>query len=708
MDFSSSASGMSVVVPAYFVCAGILLYTALIAAVVGFYRGRVPLYMAFTATCVFSAAMAISQASYYISDSVAGGLDALRWYSASSVAFLLSLFVFIGLYTEAPRMRRAYAAAAGLTAVLLAVCMIWPQEVRFASVTSFGWTYFSWGEALFHIEGRPSAFNLAVRLIATGFVLWALLRLLKQYRAGAQREALFLAVYLLLLFGTSVHGALIDWGMVTGFHSIAFALVGLALLMGINLFVNLAEQNDELMAAAAELRAENERRRAAEAQIRQRAYHDALTGLPNRLYIQEHLAGMLERGQAGSHGAVLLVNLDHFKMVNDALSHAVGDQLLIETGRRLAQVASGSAAVARMAGDEFMLVLERLFESPIEARSQVDDLADAVSRSLARPMQLGDQAFNVLASMGIANFAVGETSAGDILARADIALHQAKKRGGSTIQVFLPDFQHDAERRFQLIDGLRSAISGEELVLHFQPNVDTERHLVGAEALLRWRSASLGAIPPAAFIPLAEETGLIQALGEWSLRRGCERLAEWSRGDEAFQGTLAINVSPWQLARPDFVARLRRILSETRADARRLVLEITESAVLYDVHDAVAKLREVREGGTHVALDDFGTGFSSLSLIKDLPIDAIKIDQSFVRNLAAPANTHLVRVIVAIGHELSLEVVAEGVETSAEFDALKALGCERFQGYLFSRPLAEPAFLEWARAPERLGGAVTV
>ncbi len=327
----------------------------------------------------------------------------------------------------------------------------------------------------------------------------------------------------------------------------------------------------------------------------------------------------------------------------------------------------------------------------------IEALAAQLARELGQPLKLDQQMLNVSASMGIATFSAAETSSNDILAFANMALHEAKRRGRNNVQSFVPRLRENAEARYRMVDGLRRAIEQGDLALHYQPQVGRDGQMVGAEALARWNSPQTGDVLPAAFIPRAEETGLIHLLGEWTLREGCEQLAAWDRESVPFRGHLSINVSPWQLARPNFVSRLREIVEASGVDPHRIMLEITESAVLYDVGETVAKLKEIRPLGVRIALDDFGTGYSSLSIIKDLPLDAIKIDQSFVRNLDDGATKHLIRVIVAIGHELGLDVVAEGVETEADRATLGELGCRILQGYLFCRPLASAPFAAWVR-----------
>jgi diguanylate cyclase len=712
MGALSSASGVSLVVPGYFVCAGILLFAAIVAAVLGFFRGRVPLYLAYAATCIFSAAVAVATASYYLADSVGGAIEALRWQASAAILLVVAITVFVALYTNSLRSQRAMLMVTFVAGgVLLLANAVLPNGLRFDAIEYSGWLHFSWGESLFYVKGTPGPWNAAYRFLALALVAWGVWRLLLQYRQGAQREAVFLAAYLLVLAAASIHGAMIDLGWVKSFHSIGFALVGLALLMGLNLILGLREQNLQLAQTAMDLLRENELRRDAETRTLERALRDELTGLPNRIAAEERLAALSGDGAARAFGGLLLCNLDHFKVVNDALSHTVGDALLRQAALRLGEAAGGRALVARMGGDEFLAVSETMFPTEEEAAQRVRILAEDMSAALARPFMVGEQPLNLLASIGTATFASGEGPPADIVRRADMALHQAKKRGRNTIEVYSPELQRKAESKYRIVEGLRRAISAGELALHFQPQLDDNGSCVGAEALLRWRSPDMGAVLPSTFIPIAEETGLIHPLGEWSLRRGCERLAAWRREGARFKGRLSINVSPWQLARPDFVASLRDIIESTRVDPRQLTLEITESAMLYDVGETVAKLRDIRPLGVRIALDDFGTGYSSLALIKDLPLDAIKIDQAFVRHLHEGANQHLVRVVVAIGNELDLDVIAEGVETAADRDTLLALGCRKMQGFLFSRPLAEPEFLAWVAArtaPERLAKNVSI
>jgi len=312
---------------------------------------------------------------------------------------------------------------------------------------------------------------------------------------------------------------------------------------------------------------------------------------------------------------------------------------------------------------------------------------------------VGERILNVGASIGVVLFPGqhGESEL-DVLRHAEIALYHAKSMGRGNVQFFLPSLQAMAETRLRLEEGLRRAIANEELALHFQPQIDAAGQMVGAEALVRWNHPERGQVPPDEFVPVAEASGLIHPLGTWVLERACERFAAWLREGAPFIGHLSINVSPWQFAREDFVQQVTRVLEKFQLPPGRLMLEVTESVLLYDREGTIHKLHALRALGIGVALDDFGTGYSSLAYLKDLPLDILKIDQAFVHELDGASDHPLVETIVAIGRHMRLGVIAEGVETKLQRDILVRLGCESFQGYLFAKPLAEADFLKWLGA----------
>jgi|GEM_PF-5966186 len=452
---------------------------------------------------------------------------------------------------------------------------------------------------------------------------------------------------------------------------------------------------DILEIFAARSGAEIQRLRAEE-HMHRMAFHDYLTGMPNRAKLHMHLSEAIEQAKKRrGHGAVLLIDLDHFKTINDALGHEMGDIVLREVARQLEEIVSGRAFAARMGGDEFIAVMadDGLDEPAIIAQSR--RLAEDIMGRLAAPIAVGERTLSIGASIGITLFPQQGATTLDALRCVDMALYRAKELGRNNIQFFLPSMQALADERLQLERGLHDAIANGELLLNFQPQLDSDGHVTGAEVLLRWNHPSRGAISPTTFIPVAEATGAIHQVGEWVLNEACGRLAAWTDSNVPFHRHLSVNVSPWQFAHPGFVPTVRRIVIAHSLDPRRLMLEITESALLDDLTETVAKLTELRSMGIRTSLDDFGTGYSSLSYLKDLPLDELKIDQSFVKQLGLDSNSPLVEAIIAVGQHLGLSVIGEGVESTGQRDRLTALGCKNFQGYLFSRPLPEQEFLAW-------------
>jgi len=455
---------------------------------------------------------------------------------------------------------------------------------------------------------------------------------------------------------------------------------------------------DILEIFAARAGAEMERNQA-NAQIRRMAYQDYLTGLASRALLHEQLAEVLGKvRQAGQIGAMLMIDLDHFKTINNALSHDVGDEVLKMIARRLVVIAAERIFVARLGGDDFVMLIKTGFPNAAEVELYTRGLAERTMAALASPLILGDRVLNVGASMGAVLFPGNGENELDILRHADMALYQAKNMGRNNIQFYLPSLQAVAEERLKLEDGLRSAIDNSEMELYFQPQLSADGMMVGAEVLLRWHHPEMGNISPSIFIPVAEDTGLIHGIGRWVFDQACGKLAVWLQAGIPFSGHLAINVCPWQFARQDFVQQIELALAERKIAPERLMLEVTESALLYNIEEAVEKLKTLRSMGLKVSLDDFGTGYSSLSYLRLLPLDELKIDISFVHELGDKPAHPLVEAIIAIGRHMKLDVIAEGVESEMQRDILAKLGCKNFQGYLFSKPLPEKEFLAWLKS----------
>ncbi|WP_235579288.1 EAL domain-containing protein [Pseudorhodoferax sp. Leaf274] len=434
-------------------------------------------------------------------------------------------------------------------------------------------------------------------------------------------------------------------------------------------------------------------RKQAEAKIQKLAFYDGLTSLPNRQLLQDRLHKALAgcvRHRAG--GALLCMDLDNFKTLNDTLGHDKGDMLLQQVAMRLVSCVREVDTVARLGGDEFVIVLEELSAVPEEVAVQARKVGEKILATLAQPYRLDGYEHQSTASIGVARFGADTESAGELLKQADIAMYQAKAAGRHTLRFFDPGLEAAVTARAALEGDLRQAFVQREFFLQYQPQVDSESRITGVEALVRWRHAARGLVSPAEFIPLAEETGLILLLGHRVLEIACTQLADWGRQPALAALTMAVNVSARQFRHPDFVRQVRSVLEQTGADPQRLKLELTESVLVDDMQAIVAKMGALKDLGVRFALDDFGTGYSSLTYLKKLPLDQLKIDQSFVRDVLVDANdAAIARTVIRLAQSLGLNVIAEGVETAGQRDFLASEGCEAFQGYFFSRPLAADA-----------------
>ena len=430
------------------------------------------------------------------------------------------------------------------------------------------------------------------------------------------------------------------------------------------------------------------KRKQTEQEIERLAFYDALTGLPNRRLLLErlqHAMSVCLRHQR--HGALLFIDLDNFKDLNDTLGHDVGDLLLTQVAARLVQTVREVDTVARFGGDEFVVMLDGLSSGLAQAVVEAEFVADKLLAALNIPYALAGQPHYSTPSIGIALFGQERHSVDELLKRADLAMYQAKAAGRNTQRFFDPAMQAALLARASLEADLRQGLAGNELFVHYQPVVDARGRVQGAEALARWRHPVRGFISPAEFIPLAEQTGLILPLGRHILQVACAQLVRWARDPQAAHLSLAVNVSARQFRQPGFVAEVLQTLQASGANPRRLKIELTESMLLGDLECTIERMGQLKRHGVGFALDDFGTGYSSLSYLKRLPLDQVKIDQSFVRDvLTDPNDAAIVRTILALAQSLDLAVVAEGVETTGQLGFLRLHGCEQFQGYLFGRP----------------------
>jgi len=430
-------------------------------------------------------------------------------------------------------------------------------------------------------------------------------------------------------------------------------------------------------------------RKQAENDIHQLAFYDPLSQLPNRRYLLNRLRQALSisaRNQAG--GALMFIDLDNFKTLNDTKGHDIGDLLLIEVAKRLQECIRDGDTVSRFGGDEFVLLLEGLSAEKAHAAVQARGVGEKILVALSQPYFLEGCELYSSSSMGITLFIDHAEKLDELLKQADTAMYEAKKSGRNALRFFDPVMQAELESRARLETGLREALRNQEFRLYYQMQVNHEGQIIGAEVLLRWFYPDVGLVSPLQFIPLAEETGLILPIGHWVLESACRQIKSWESDPHTRDLMLAVNVSGRQFRQTDFVAQVIEVIHQTGINPQSLKLELTESIVLDNVGDTIAKMQALKQAGVRFSMDDFGTGYSSLSYLTRLPLDQLKIDQSFVCNIGTrPTDAVIVQTIIGMANNLGMEVIAEGVETQAQCDFIMAAGCMRYQGYLFGKPV---------------------
>jgi diguanylate cyclase (GGDEF)-like protein/PAS domain S-box-containing protein len=441
--------------------------------------------------------------------------------------------------------------------------------------------------------------------------------------------------------------------------------------------------------------------KAIEERLERMAYYDPLTQLPNRVLFRDRLEHeMVLSKRSGSRLAVLFLDLDGFKYVNDTHGHDAGDKLLVEAARRIAGRLRQSDTVARLGGDEFTVILGGLSQD-----ADIGKVADSLIESLQDVFELDDAEVHISASVGIAVYPDDGDDFVKLTKNADAAMYQAKQAGRGVYRFYTRSINESTMRRLELATALRSALERHELHLVYQPKLDLrDRRILGFEALLRWDNPRLGPVSPAEFIPVAEETGSILPIGEWVLREACGELRRWQEAGFP-ELNVAVNLSMRQLERGDMAQTVRDVLAQEGIDGRHVELELTETLLMRDAERAMASMKAIRASGVGLTVDDFGTGHSSLSYLKRLPIQTLKIDRSFVRDIASdPDDAAIIRAVLSMARQLRLDVVAEGVETAAQHAFLKAEGCNQAQGYFYARPLGAEAALAFLQGEYQSSG----
>lgn len=430
-------------------------------------------------------------------------------------------------------------------------------------------------------------------------------------------------------------------------------------------------------------------RKGSEDEILQLAFYDPLTQLPNRRRLIDRLLQALSSAaRRNRRGALLLLDLDDFKTINDTLGHEMGDSLLAQVAKRLESCVREGDTVARVGGDEFVVILENLHEQIFEAAAQAGAIGETILEKLSQPYSLSSGEYYSSTSIGVTLFGDKQHTSDELMKQADIAMYQAKKSGRNTQRFYDPEMQASISVRATLESELRKALKKKQFHLYYQIQVDSAHHVLGAEALIRWIHPKHGLISPMAFIPIAEETGLILPIGKWVLEVALAQLKVWQQSSQTQDLVLAVNVSAKQFRQPDFVTQVQAAVKHYGINPKRLKLELTESMLQEDIQATIATMNTLSKTGIQFSLDDFGTGYSSLQYLKQLPLDQLKIDQSFVRDIVSDrSDKAIVQTIISMAQSLGMNVIAEGVETEEQQQFLLSNGCTHYQGYLFSKPI---------------------
>lgn len=803
METASNIANTSIVIPAYFVSAGIALFTGILFVAMRFIGRQPSHYLAFAVMCFCVVGFQFTAAEYYMAETIAEAASAQLWQITYLTIFFPVFFIFVSLYTGQQRIKPWLAFITLLYGGMLAFNWTTPYSLRFDTLEMIEPLRLPWGEPLARFSGTASLGNGFFRAVTTGVIIWALWRSVVQYHRGERRMALFLASCQALLIAAGLWGTMIDRGLIDSFYVAGFTFLGFVLLMSVSLALELRDRNRRLEVSASDLRlaakafetqeaimvtnakreilrvnqaftritgysaeeakgqnpvmlkserhnkqfyddiwdavardkywqgeiwhrrkngevypewcsitavtdtegqvtnyivafSDISRHKQAEAEIHSLAFYDPLTKLPNRRLMLERLSYMLNSSmRQHHHGAILFIDIDNFKTLNNIKGHDLGDLMLIEVANRLKGCVRIDDTVAGLGGDEFIAILEGLGAEHAQAVAQVETVVRKILIALNQPYFLRGHEYHSSASIGINLFSDKKVAVEELLKHADTAMHQAKASGRNSFRFFDPDMQAMMEARDTLENELRHALPQQQFKLYYQMQVDRSGHLTGAEVLLRWQHPGQGLVSPAQFIPVAEETGLILPIGTWVLETACAKIKAWESDSRTNRLCLSINVSARQFHQPDFVERVRQIILESAINPALIKFELTESLVLNNVNDSIIKMKALEEIGVHFSMDDFGTGYSSLAYMTQLPLAQVKIDQTFVQNIfKKPTDAVIVQAIIGMAGNLGMEVVAEGVETEAQYNFLKQHGCAVFQGNLFSKPVSVDEFEE--------------
>jgi diguanylate cyclase len=677
----------------YYACAGIAFFAGIQSLTMLFARHRAVLFITYSILCFSIAGFLCATAWLYTSSDILEASEAIQFQTLFGLIFTVVFVFFMSAYSYHRTSRLFMTIISSVFLTLLVANYSNSAGLKYVHIEYIGRFYFSWSESIQLYTGEFSSWNTLFRLWIFSIFLWVIWLALTKYKAGRHSESLVILSYAVAQFIASMHALLIELNYVEPIYITGFIYLLMILIVNYNISKDLLRRNISLRVTTDSLLESIGKRDKAEEETQYMAYYDALTGLPNRWLLHEYLQKLIEDNQESKKfSALLLLDLDHFKNINDTLGHDVGDRLLKEVACRLKELTPKEAFIGRFGGDEFVVSLPSLYNSEEQCDISTKKVIENVIQGLRDTFYVGKLELNVGASIGYSSFRYLNSYTVELLSQIDLALHEAKKSGRNTFRSFNTNMSNKAGRKHELETALHCALEKCQFELYYQPQLDSSGALYGAEGLIRWHHPKFGFVSPVEFIPIAEESGLIHEIGRWVLIEGCHALKDWLITQPKFTGTLSLNVSPWQFVRPDFVDEMMTIFQEFDTPPDRIKIEITETAFLYDKSETIDKLNRLRSLGYSVVMDDFGTGYSSLAHIKDLPLDLIKIDRAFICSLEKGEEQPLVKSIISMCDYMNLEVLAEGVETVYQKEQLVDYGCHLFQGFLFSKPIDKHSF----------------
>ena len=634
--------------------------------------------------CLLSAASQLATAQFHQATDVSIASDCQRWMNGFASAQLFFITAFIATYTRYPHRRRLLIGMAGLSLILLALTIHSPTGTRFIGEFHSEIMTLPWGERLQILVGTPNPGVFYGRVMIFLIYFWNFYRT-AVYHAKVDRQGAIVicAGLLMLMFGVAI-GGFVESGEIRFIYTGGFGYVILTASILVVLARKLVVANTRQRRIIDALRGELSRHRETRKIVHHLSYNDRLTSLPSRVGLFERILVPIEMTRLTGRGfAMLHIDIDRFDVINDTLGPNVGDRLLQQVSRRLHALIQDTDFVARLNADEFICVHTR--QPVAQAASQ---LADSVHAGLRAPFEIDTHTLHITASIGIACFPEDADTAETLLVAADLATREAKRQGRNRTQFYQPGFNTAIQERMRVGNALRVAIEQGQLELYVQPQVDAgSGRVVSAEALIRWHHPEDGMIAPVRFIPVAEEMHLMDKIGAWVIEEACRIRAEWQR--QGIVGVrLAINLSAQQLRDPALLDTIRQALAQHGLSGGDIEMEVTESMVMEDADLCIDRLRQISAMGIKLAMDDFGTGYSSLAYLKQLPINTLKIDRSFVKDIDTDSNDAAIcATTISMAKTLGMDTVAEGVETEAQASLLRELRCERFQGYFYARPM---------------------